>query len=79
MATAGAAGEAKNATAETDTGAITPEELAKRQADDYQVLVDAVPKGEEKIKKAEDQLKGAKESLANAKAALAGATAPEGN
>ena len=75
-AQAGGAGTASDAT--IDTGAITAEELAERQRNDYQVLVDAVPKGEEKIKKLQDQLAGAKESLANAKAALAGATAPEG-
>jgi hypothetical protein len=66
MATAGATGEAKDAT--VDTGAITPEELAKRQADDKQALEDNVTNAELKVEKMEAHLAAAKEALAAAKA-----------
>lgn len=70
MSQAGAAGSAEDAA--VDTGAISPEELAKRQADDKQALEDNVANAELKIEKLEAQVAAAKEALATAKAELKG-------
>lgn len=70
MSQAGAAGEANDAA--VDTGAISPEELAKRQADDKLALEDNVTNAEAKVAKLEAALAGAKEGLATAKAELKG-------
>lgn len=70
MSNAGAAGAAADAVVET--GAISPEELAKRQADDKQALEDNVANAELKIEKMQAHLDDAKAALATAKAELKG-------